>query len=418
MSQVLTGSAARPTPEPSFREFVFLIALVMALVSLSIDNLLPAFEPIRESLRVPDANQMQLIITAYMGGFAAMQLVYGPLSDMIGRRPVLILGLTIYTAGTLLAVFATSYEVLLAARVIQGLGGAAARVLAVAIVRDRFEGRDMARVMALTMMIFIIVPVVAPATGSLFLMLGGWRLIFVSMLALVLIVVVWFGLRMPETLHPEYRMPVSAAKIGDGIRRTVTTRASIGNATALGLAMACLMTYLGSSQQIFETEIYRLGHGFVVVFGLIAICMGAAAFVNSRLVQTLGMRRLAHAGICGFILVALVILAQGLIFGGRPPLLLFGVTLALAHFLLSLTMPNFNAMAMEPLGDVAGTASSFIGSYTTLAGAAGGYVFGQAFNGTILPLATAYVGLGLACLGVVLWTEKGRLFSPHHADPA
>jgi DHA1 family bicyclomycin/chloramphenicol resistance-like MFS transporter len=404
--------------EPSFVEFVVLIALVMGLISLSIDNLLPAFEPIRQDFGIADANELQLILTAYMAGFSLMQLVWGPLSDVVGRRPVLMLGLAIYTGGTLLAMLAHSFEVLLAARLIQGLGGAAARVLAVTIVRDRFEGRDMARVMSLTMMIFIIVPVIAPATGSLFLMLGGWHLIFGSMLALVLVVVVWFGLRMPETLRPQYRLALSASAIGRGMRRTLTTRAAIGNATAMGLMMACLMTYLNSSQQIFETEVFRLGHWFPLAFALIATSMGAASFANARLVRRLGMRRLSHGGLCGFIAVSALLLITALIYRGLPPLLLFGPALALAHFLLSLTLPNFNAMAMEPLGDIAGTASAFLGFYTTLLGALGGLLLGQAFNGTVIPLAAGYCGFSLTGLLVILWTERGHLFAPHHPDPS
>lgn len=408
---------AAPAAEPSFLEFVLLIALVMGLISLSIDNLLPAFEPIREAFAIPDANELQLILTAYMGGFALMQLVWGPVSDIIGRRPVLMLGLAIYTAGTLLAIFANSFETLLLARAVQGGGGAAARVLAVTIVRDRFEGRDMARVMSLTMMIFIVVPVIAPATGGVILMVGSWRLIFVSMLLLVLVVAFWFGLRMPETLRPQFRLRFSVRQIGASIARTATTRAAFGNATAMGLTMACLMTYLGMSQQIFETDIYGLGRWFPLAFALIAICMGLASFVNSRLVRRLGMRRLSQAGLLGFIIMAGVLLLQALLFDGRPPLLLFGAALAGAHFLMSLTMPNFNAMAMEPLGDIAGTASSFIGCYTTLLGAVGGYLIGQTYDHTITPLAIAYLGLGLACLAVTLWTEGGRLFSPRHPDP-
>jgi DHA1 family bicyclomycin/chloramphenicol resistance-like MFS transporter len=178
--------------------------------------------------------------------------------------------------------------------------------------------------------------------------------------------------------------------------------------------MASLMTYIGSAQEMFQTELYHLGNGFVVVFGLIATCMGLASFANSRLVQRLGMRRMSHFGLLGFIAMAALLLMQGLYFDGRPPLLLFVPCMGLAHFLLSLTMPNFNTLAMEPLGDIAGTASSFVGGYTTLVGAIGGYIFGQAFNGTMLPLAGAYLGLSLACLAVVLWTERGRLFVPHH----
>ena len=410
-SPSFAGSVPKPVSEPSFAEFVLVIALMMGLISLSIDNLLPAFASIRSYFGVADANRMQLILTAYMAGFAVMQLVWGPVSDAIGRRKVLMLGLVIYTAGTLLAIVSPNYETLLLARAVQGMGGAAARVLSVAIIRDRYNGRDMARVMSLTMMIFIIVPVIAPATGSAFLVLGSWHYIFMSMLALVLVVVVWFGLRMPETLHPEYRRRLSIPNVASGIRRVMTNRASITNTLAMGLAMGCLMTYLGSAQQIFETDIYKLGHLFPLAFAMIAICMGTASFTNSRLVKRLGMHRLSRFGMVGFTVMAAVLLAQAYVYGGRPPLLVFGLSMGLAHFLLSLTMPNFNTLAMEPVGDIAGTASSFIGCVTTLMGAVIGGVIGEAYDGTIFPLACGYLGLSSLCLLVLLWSGKSERVS-------
>jgi DHA1 family bicyclomycin/chloramphenicol resistance-like MFS transporter len=420
MSRSLDGPAPEPVlkqaPQPSFAEFVLVIALMMGLISLSIDNLLPAFETIRSDFGVADANRMQLILTAYMGGFAVMQLVWGPVSDTIGRRKVLMLGLVIYTAGTLLAIFSRNFETLLAARAIQGLGGAAARVLSVAIIRDRYNGRDMARVMSLTMMIFIIVPVIAPATGSAFLILGSWRYIFMSMLALVLVVVFWFGLRMPETLHPEYRRPLSLSSVASGIRRVATTPASIANTLAMGLGMGCLMTYLGQAQQIFETDIYKLGHLFPLAFAMIALCMGTASFANSRLVKRLGMHRLSRFGMVGFWVMALVLLGLAVLYQGRPPLLFFGIAMGVAHFLLSLTMPNFNTLAMEPVGDIAGTASSFIGCVTTLMGALLGALIGEAYDGTIFPLACGYLGLSSLCILVLVWSSRSSS-APAGATP-
>src|SRR5262245_48363576 len=190
------------TPNLSFGEFVALISVTMGLMSLSIDNLLPAFGAIQTYFQMPPGNEMQFLISAYMISFAIMQLVYGPLSDIIGRRPALMIGLGVYSAGAAMAIFANSYALLLVARAVQGMGAAAIRVLVVAIVRDRYEGREMARVMSLIIMVFIVVPIFAPAIGSLFLWLGGWRLIFISMLALAAIVVVWLTIRLPETLHP------------------------------------------------------------------------------------------------------------------------------------------------------------------------------------------------------------------------
>jgi DHA1 family bicyclomycin/chloramphenicol resistance-like MFS transporter len=401
-----------------FREFVALIAVMMGLTALSIDNLLPAFPAIQAAFGIADANELQLLVYVYMLGFGVMQLAYGPISDVIGRRPTLMVGLAVYAAGCLLAALAPSFQVLLVARIVQGMGVAAARVLAIAIVRDCYEGREMARVMSLTFAVFIIVPVFAPAIGSATLLLGNWHFLFASMLALGIVVATWFGLRMPETLHPEYRLPLSARRIAQGMRRTVTTRVSIGYATAVGLMFGSLMAYVGSAQQIFETEVYRLGPLFPVAFGIIAAVMGIAAIVNSRLVRRLGMRRLSHGGILGYLVVSVLQVVFALVYDGRPPLLLFGLVLAGNQFLASLTLSNFNAMAMEPLGAIAGTASSFIGFYTTLVGALLGLMVGQAFDGTVLPLGIGYLCFSILAVLVVLWTEKGRLFQPQNKAPA
>lgn len=404
--------------EPSFAEFVLICALMMGLVSLSLDNLLPAFGPIGAELAVESENNLQLLISVFMIGFAVMQPIYGPIADALGRRPVVLFGLIVVAAGSLLAITAKDFGILLAARAVQGLGAASLRVLAITIVRDRFEGREMARVMSLVMMIFIIVPVFAPATGSVLLFIGNWHLIFASTLALAMVVAIWFGGRMPETLHPEYRMGLSLRRTADGFRRTATTRESAGYATAMGLMFGCLITYISLAPQIFETDVYGLGPWFPAVFGAIAALMGVASYLNARLVRRLGMRRLSHAGLLGFMACAALQAAFAFAFDGRPPLVLFGALLGLAHFLFSLTVPNFNAMAMAPLGAIAGTASSLIGFYTTLIGALIAVGAGRAFDGTVTPLPVTYLAVSVACLGIVLWTEKGRLFRPQHPDPA
>jgi MFS transporter, DHA1 family, multidrug resistance protein len=410
MSPSTNGSAkSGHTRPPSLREFVLLIALVMSLGSLSIDNLLPAFGPIQAAFGIADSNDLQLLITTYMVTFAIMQAVYGPVSDAIGRRPTLMIGLAVYLIGGLIATMAASFSMLLIGRAIQGAGLAATRVLTVAIIRDRFAGREMARVMSITLMVFIIVPMLAPASGSLLLLVGTWRIIFATILGFAVLVAVWFYIRMPETLHPEYRRSLAFSQITSAVRTIVSTRVSIGYATGIALMMGCLMSYIGSAQQIFETEVYKLGALFPLVFGCIAAFMGAASFTNARLVQNLGMRRLSHIGICGFTLVAAVQLGVAVLYDGQPPLLLYAAIFALNQFLYSLTVPNFNSIAMGPLAAIAGTASSFIGAYTTLLGALLGLVIGRSFNGTVIPLSIGYLGLGAACLLIVLWAEKGRL---------
>jgi DHA1 family bicyclomycin/chloramphenicol resistance-like MFS transporter len=417
MSALSAGASARPAREPSFVEFIVLIAFMMALGSMSIDNLLPAFGYIQQDFQLASANEVQLILTVYMAGFAFMQLFYGPVSDIVGRKPTLTIGLVIFSIGSVIALFAPNFETLLVARLIQGMGAAATRILSVAIVRDRYEGREMARVMSFTMMIFIIVPVFAPAIGSLFLLFGSWHAIFLSMLVMAVVLAIWFRQRMPETLHPEYRMPFSFARIAAGAKRCAQQRVTLGYSTAIGLMFGGLMAYIGSSQQIFETEVYALGHLFPLVFGMIAAVMGLASFINVRLVRRLGMRRISHAGVCGHVLTSLVMVGVAYGFDGKPPLILFAVILAVCQFLFSLTMPNFNTMAMEPLGDIAGTASSMIGFYTTILGTLVGMVIGQAFDGTVMPLSIGYLATGVLSLGIIYWTERGRLFAPHSPDP-
>lgn len=398
------------TAWPSFGEFVGIIALMMGVISMSIDSMLPAFGPIGTALRVPDPNDLQLVLTVYMAGFALMQMVYGPVSDAIGRKPVLMIGLAILTVGSLFAIMAQSFPQLLAARAVQGMGAAAARVLAVAVVRDRYRGSEMARVMSLTMMVFLIVPVLAPAFGSLLLHLGSWRYVFAGMFVPAFGTALWYGLRMPESLHPQYRLPLEPARIWAAVRLCVTCRTAMGYATAMALMQGALMGYLGSSQPVFESQVYRLGDWFPAAFASFAGAMAVAAFLNARLVRRFGMQRLAHFGMIGFAVASAAMVTASAVWHGHPPLLVFGALLALAQCLFSLSVPNFNSIAMEPLGEVAGTASSFIGLYTTLMGALIGLYVGWAFDGSVHPLTLGYAVLGGLTLLVVLWTERGRLF--------
>jgi MFS transporter, DHA1 family, multidrug resistance protein len=403
-------------PQPGFVEFVTLMGLMMALISLSIDNLLPAFPAIQASFAVTDPDTLQYVLSAYMAGFGLMQLVYGLASDVLGRRPTLMMGQALFCVGTVLAVWANSFEWLLIARAMQGMGAAAARVMTDAIIRDRFVGGEMARTASFTMMIFIIVQVIAPLTGQWTLLAGSWRLIFVTMLLLALAQMIWFHLRMPETLAPEYRLPYSFQRIREGVRMCLRTRTFSGYTMAIGLLQGTLLAYLGSCQEIFGRELYDLGSLFPLAFGAIAAVMGLASVLNAGLVRRLGLRRLAHAGICSFVVIALFQLLLAFSTQGRPALLPFASTLAAIMFVFSLTAPNFSAIAMEPLGAVAGTGSSLMGSYINLAATVLGAWIGQAFDGTVLPLCFGFFVLGSTSLLLVLWTERGHLFAPHPPD--
>jgi DHA1 family bicyclomycin/chloramphenicol resistance-like MFS transporter len=397
---------------PSFREFVALMALLMALTAMGIDVLLPALPAIGADLGVEDGNSLQLLVYVYMFGFAAVQLVYGPLSDAIGRRGVLLAGIVIYLAGCALAAVAPDFTTLVVARLIQGVGAASSRVLTVSIVRDRFGGRDMAQVMSIIMMVFILVPVIAPAIGGAIIAVGDWHHVFVSMFALGAVAGAWYALRMPETMHPEYRLPLSPARLAAAATTCLTQRTTIGYATAMGLLQACLMGYIGQSQQVFEGEVFGLGAWFPLAFGLLALAIGIGSMANALLVRRIGMRRLTHAAVLAATAAAGLMLAVTLLADGDPSLWVFGPTLAVFNLAFALAMPNCSAMAMEPLGAVAGTASSLIGFYTTMMSAVLGLAIGQSFDGTVLPLSIGFLVLCSAAVVAVTWTERGRLFRP------
>ena len=313
----------RRVPSPSFAEFVALISFTMGLMSLSIDNLLPAFGAIRASFDVADANEMQLIISAYMVAFALMQIVYGPLSDVIGRRPAMMIGLAVYGVGTVVAIFAPSFGLLLAGRAVQGMGAAAIRVLVVAIVRDRYSGREMARVMSLILMVFIIVPVFAPAIGSLFLWLGGWRLIFISMLALAAIVATGFVLRMPETLHPEYRFPFSMRRILDGAVQTVKSARRSAMPAPRGSRWAFCSAISTRAADLRDGRSMGWGHGFALVFGAIATCWARrpSPIPDSSAGSACGGSPISGSADSS---VTATLLCAGGAFAGRPPLACLG----------------------------------------------------------------------------------------------
>jgi DHA1 family bicyclomycin/chloramphenicol resistance-like MFS transporter len=402
------SQAARPRPEPQFAEFVAMMALLMALTALSIDVMLPALPYMRAEFAVADANSQQLVVTSYVVGFAIGQFFQGPISDIFGRKPVLLVGLAVYALASFACVVAGSFEALLAARLLQGLANAAPRVVAVAVIRDVYGGRRMAEVMSFIMMIFIVVPVIAPSVGGAMLLVGSWHLIFAGLGAISLAALVWTGLRLPETRPPEARDPLSLSWLGGALRQVASNRFTLGYTLATGAIFGALMGYINSAQQVF-VEVYGLGALFPVVFGLVACAIAFASFFNSRFVMRLGMRRISHTALLGFVAISLLHLAIEAAFG-LPPLPVFLLMLALALFCFGLLMPNFNAIAMEPMGRIAGTASSFIGCVTTALGAVIGLVIGQAFDGTVVPLVAGFAICGVVGLVLVLLTERGRLF--------
>jgi DHA1 family bicyclomycin/chloramphenicol resistance-like MFS transporter len=394
-----------------FPEFVIVIASIMALNPLAMDMMLPALPNIASAFHIAVANRPQMVLSIFLLGFGIGQFVIGPLSDRFGRRPVLLGGMTVYFIASALAIAAPSFESLLLARALQGLGTSATRVIATSIVRDCYAGRRMASVMSLAMMVFIAVPVVAPSFGQVVLLVTQWRGIFVVLMLYGAITLVWSALRMPETLPLSERRSLEIGEVLSAFRQTVTNRQTLGYALAAGGVLGSLFAYVFIAQQVF-TEIYKLGHYFPLAFAGIAIGTAVAGFLNSRFVGRLGMRVISHGALVGYVAVAASLLAAVKL--QMLPLPLFMALSALMMFSFGLMVANFTALAMEPQGHIAGTASSMYGSITTLLGIGVGMWIGQHFDGTLLPFATGFFLCTLSALAVVLVTEKGRLFRPHH----
>src|SRR3981189_3518055 len=393
-----------------FPEFVVVIASIMALNPLAMDMMLPALPDIASAFHITSANRPQMVLSIFLLGFGVGQFVMGPLSDRFGRRPLLLGGMTIYCIASLLAIAAPSFETLLLARALQGLGTSATRVIAVSIGRDCYAGRRMASVMSLAMMVFITVPVIAPSFGQAVMLLAQWRGIFIGLMLYGGLALIWSALRMPETLPVAERKSLAIRDVLGAFRQTVTNRQTLGYALAAGGVQGSLFAFVFSSQQIF-TGIYKLGHYFPLAFAAIAIGVAVAGFLNVRFVGRIGMRVISHGALVGFVAVAGIMLAATK--ADMLPLPLFMALAALMMFAFGLMFANFTSLAMEPQGHIAGTASSLYGSITTLLGIGIGATLGQDYDGTLVPFTTGFFLCTLSALALVLVVEKGRLFRPH-----
>ncbi len=398
------------------REFIALAAFLMAINSLAIDIMLPALQQIGSSLGVMNENHRQYVVTAYLIGFGSAQLIYGPLSDRFGRRMPLLIGITIYVISAFGIALIPSFAGLLALRFIQGLGSAATRVITVSIVRDVFGGRLMAEVMSLIMMVFMIVPVIAPGSGQIILLVSTWHMIFVFIGAMATLVGLWMYFRLPETLKSENIRPLTVRSVAAGFKIVLTDRVALCYTLASTFLFGALFGFINSAQQIYN-NIYGLGVYTPLAFGGVAAFMALSSFVNSQFVGRFGMRRLSHTALLGFVAITFCWLLVQL-YGPSPmPFPLFMVFFALAMFQFGWIGSNFNSLAMEPLGHVAGTASSVLGFMSTVGGASIGACIGQFYNGTATPMVIGYFAVSLIGVVFVLIAEKGKLFRPHNAPP-
>lgn len=383
------------------------MATMMSLVALSIDAMLPALGEIGRDLGVERANDVQLVVSFIFLGLALGQIGYGPLSDSIGRKPAMLAGLGMYMGGCVLSLSAQSFPVMLAGRLTQGLGVSASRIISIALIRDQYEGRLMARVMSFVMAVFILMPIVAPAMGQGVLLIASWRAIFGVYLAMAVAASLWFAFRQPETLPVDRRTPFTVARIAGAFREVLTHRTALGYTVTLGIVFGAFVGYLSTAQQIFQEQ-YGLGNLFPLVFAVLATSVGAASLMNARLVMRYGMKPLSRWALWTIVTLSAMFFVVSYLAAGHPPLWALMPYLMVVFFCVGALFGNMNALAMEPLGHVAGVGAAVVGALSLLVAIAGGTVIGQSYDGTVLPLVAGFGVLAVAARAMMRWTESER----------
>jgi MFS transporter, DHA1 family, multidrug resistance protein len=376
-----------PAKPVSQTEFIAIIAMLFATIAISIDAMLPALPQIAATLSPDAPNAAQLVVTSFVFGMGLGTLFAGPLSDAFGRKRMIMVSSALYALAALACYFAPTLETLLIARVIQGVGSAGPRIVSIAMVRDLYKGRDMARVLSFAMMIFTVVPAIAPLMGQAIISLGDWKAIFLAYIAFSAITMLWMGLRQPETLALTARRPLAIAPLWAATKELSHHRAVVISTLVQTLTLAALFGTLSSMQGIFEARFDR-AETFPLWFAVIALASMSGSLLNSRIVMRLGMRRVVIGTYTAQVALTLVCLAAA-VSNLMPDSVAFAAHILWSIGLFSmmgLTMGNLNALAMEPVGHIAGLAASVIGAIATVGAVILAIPVGLAFNGTVLPL--------------------------------
>ncbi len=399
-----------PSPaKPPLRlpEFVVLFSLTTSLTALSIDAMLPALREMGRSLAVAEANDTQLVVTFFILGMVLGELFFGPLSDAIGRKKAILLGLAIFGLGAVLAMTAATLEQVLLGRIVQGIGCAGPKIASRALIRDQYEGAAMARILSFIFMVFILVPMLAPALGQAVLLVADWRAIFLLFLALAAVVALWLGLRQPETLPPARRIRFSLSAILANGALILRHGKVMAYTFAAGMIFGALLLYLSTAQALFF-DLYGIDTTFPLYFAVLALGIGLASFCNSQLVLRFGMQRLAVVALCGIVVFGGGLFAVALRHDGVPPFAAFMTLCFLAFCCNGLLFGNLNAMAMQSLGRVAGLGASLIASLSSLVAVALAVSLGRFYDMTVYPLAAGFVLAGAVSLALVLAAPRSR----------
>jgi DHA1 family bicyclomycin/chloramphenicol resistance-like MFS transporter len=391
------------------REFVAMMAAAMSLQALAIDVMLPALGMIARDLGVSNPNHRQLVIGVFLVAAGVGSLLPGPLSDRFGRRRVMLACFAGYVVLTLGCALAPGFNTMIVLRVLVALCSAGLTVLPSAIIRDRHAGDAMARMASTVSMVFMIAPMVAPSLGQAVLLFAGWRMIFALLAGFAAAIGLWVGLRLPETMAVAHRQPFLPGDILANMVRAATDRRAFGYTVGSALVFGAMLGYINCSQQLVA-EHFGAGALFPLLFGATALLMASTNFLNSRIVMRFGARRVAHGALLTFLALGLVQAVQA-----RAPgetLGQFMPVIALTLCMMGFIGANASSIAMQPFAAIAGSASSVQAFMRMLIAASLGIVIGQAYNGTALPLAAGFVACGLGALGLVLFSERGRLFGP------
>ena len=377
------------------------MAMVMSLMALAIDAMLPALAAIGTSLNVQDPNDNQLIISSIFLGMSLGLMLYGPISDAYGRKKSIYLGVSIFLIGDLISLFAQDFSLMILGRLLQGFGAAACRVVSIAMIRDRFSGKEMASVMSLIMMTFIMVPALAPSLGQGILLFAPWQGIFVLLFVFALSAMLWLHFRQAETLAAQNRIAFSYKNIKAGVLETLCHPVARPYTLAGGIMFGSFVGYLSSAQQIFQVQ-YLSGEMFAIYFGLLALALGLASFSNSKLVHMFSMESLCRVAVSILSVISLMFFAYAYAHSGQPPFIAFMIYQALTFFCFGILFGNFNTLAIHPLGHIAGVANSVISMVSTFISVLIGALIGQLYDGTILPLVLGFAGCGALALLIIM----------------